>query len=52
VESFGHLHDTEFFEHAIFPFGDVLTMVLTSDIRDAMTMIAVLHAARLRAKGL
>lgn len=40
--------DTEFFEHAVIPFDDVVKMVLTSDIRDAMTMIAVLHAARLR----
>jgi len=30
------------------PFDDVLEMVLTSEIRDAMTMIAVLHVARLR----
>jgi len=44
--------DTEFFEHAIMPFNQVLEMVLTSEIRDAMTMIAVLHAARLRDKGL
>jgi ADP-ribose pyrophosphatase len=44
--------DTEFFEHAILSFDDVLEMVLTSEIRDAMTMIAVLRAARLRDKGL
>jgi ADP-ribose pyrophosphatase len=40
--------DTEFFEQAIFAFDAVLQMVLTSEIRDAMTMLAVLHAARLR----
>ena len=43
--------DTEFFEHAILPFDEVLNMVLTSEIRDAMTMLAVLHAARLRDRG-
>jgi ADP-ribose pyrophosphatase len=43
--------DTEFFEHAILPFDEVLEMVLTSEIRDAMTMIAVLYAARLRDKN-
>jgi len=40
--------DTEFFEVAIFPFDDVLEMVNRSEIRDGMTVIAVLHAARLR----
>jgi len=39
--------DTEFFERAILPFDDVLHMVETSDIRDSMTVIAVLHAARM-----
>ncbi len=39
--------DTEFFEHAIMPFCDVLQMVIDSEIRDSMTVIAVLHAARL-----
>lgn len=43
--------DTEFFEHAILPFDEVLEMVLTSEIRDAMTMTAVLHAARWREKN-
>ncbi|RLT33547.1 MAG: NUDIX hydrolase [Chloroflexi bacterium] len=41
--------DTEFFEVAIFPFAEVLEMVVRSEIRDGMTVIAVLHAARLRA---
>ena len=40
--------DTEFIEVKAFPFGDVLRMVETSEIRDAMTVIAVLHAARRR----
>lgn len=40
--------DTEFFEVAVFPFDKVLEMVVNSEIRDGMTVIAVLHAARLR----
>ena len=40
--------DTEFFEVAVFPFDEVLEMVNRSEIRDGMTVIAVLHAARLR----
>ena len=40
--------ETEDFEIAIFPFDEVLEMVNRSDIRDGMTVIAVLHAARLR----
>jgi ADP-ribose pyrophosphatase len=40
--------ETEFLEVGIFPFQQVLDMVLKSEIRDAMTIIAVLHAARLR----
>lgn len=38
--------DTEFLEVATFPFAQVLQMVLDSEIRDSMTVIAVLHAAR------
>jgi len=38
--------DTEFLEVATFPFEQVLQMVLDSEIRDSMTVIAVLHAAR------
>jgi ADP-ribose pyrophosphatase len=39
---------TEFLEVAIFPFEQALQMVLDNEIRDSMTVIAVLHAARLR----
>jgi ADP-ribose pyrophosphatase len=39
---------TEFIETATFPFEDVLAMVLRSEIVDAMTVVAVLHAARRR----
>jgi ADP-ribose pyrophosphatase len=38
---------TEFFEVEIFPFDEVLRMVQSSEIRDGMTVIAVLHAALL-----
>ncbi len=40
--------ETEFLEIATMPFAEVLDLVLKSDIRDGMTVIAVLHAARLR----
>jgi ADP-ribose pyrophosphatase len=43
--------DTEFFERAVLPFDEVLRMVTASEIRDSMTVIAVLHAARLRDLG-
>jgi ADP-ribose pyrophosphatase len=43
--------ETEFLERAVFPFEEVLRMVETSEIRDSMTVIAVLHAARIRATG-
>ena len=33
------------------PFANVLEMVLSSQIRDSMTMIAVLHAAHLQMNG-
>jgi ADP-ribose pyrophosphatase len=39
---------TEFIEVRAFPFDDVVAMVERSEIRDAMTVIAVLHAARAR----
>ena len=42
--------ETEFLEVAVFPFDEVYQMVIDSEIRDSMTMIAVLHAARLRNK--
>jgi ADP-ribose pyrophosphatase len=40
--------ETEFLEIATMPFATVLDMVVLSEIRDGMTVIAVLHAARLR----
>jgi ADP-ribose pyrophosphatase len=40
--------DTEFIEVRPFPFEEVLRMVLQGEITDSMTIIAVLHAARLR----
>lgn len=43
--------DTEFFEVATLPFAEVLAMVNRSEIRDSMTVIAVLQAARLKAEG-
>jgi ADP-ribose pyrophosphatase len=43
--------DTEFFEHAVMPFDEVLQLVNDSEIRDSMTVIAVLHAAQLRQTG-
>lgn len=39
---------TNFLEVAIFPFEQMLQMVLDNEIRDSMTVITVLHAARLR----
>jgi ADP-ribose pyrophosphatase len=39
---------TEFIERRPFPFTDVLRMVTSGEIKDSMTVIAVLHAARLR----
>jgi ADP-ribose pyrophosphatase len=39
--------ETEFLEVAVFPFARVYEMVVGSEIRDSMTVIAVLHAARL-----
>jgi len=38
--------ETEFMEVGIFSFDQVLEWVLASEIRDSMTVIAVLHAAR------
>lgn len=40
--------DTELLEVAAMPFEEVLSLVLSSEIRDAMTVIAVLRAARMR----
>jgi len=38
--------ETEFLEIKTFPFEQVLQMVLKNEIRDSMTVIAVLHTAR------
>ena len=38
--------DTEFIETRAFPFAEVLRMVEAEEIKDAMTIVAVLHAAR------
>src|SRR5271157_4730759 len=38
--------ETEFLEIEVFPFASVLQMVLDSEIRDSMTILAVLFAAR------
>jgi ADP-ribose pyrophosphatase len=43
--------ETEFLQVAVFPFEKVLQMVIDSEIRDSMTIITVLHAARTRAAG-
>ena len=43
--------ETEFLEQAVMPFSEVLHLVETSEIRDSMTVIAVLYAARLRDQG-
>ncbi len=40
--------ETEFLEIATLPFAEVLQMVLNSEIRDSMTIIAVMYAARMR----
>lgn len=39
---------TEFIERREFPFAEVVRMVERSEIKDSMSVIAVLHAARLR----
>ena len=44
--------ETEFLEVGILPFAEVLQRVLDSDIRDSMTVIAVLWAAYGQSKGL
>jgi ADP-ribose pyrophosphatase len=40
--------ETEFFETSVFTFDEVLQMVRQNEIRDGMTVTAVLHAALLR----
>src|SRR4029453_16922364 len=39
---------TEFIEVRAFPFAEVLAMVERGEIKDSMTVVAVLHAARRR----
>jgi ADP-ribose pyrophosphatase len=39
---------TEFIEVRAFPFDEVLRMVERDEIKDSMTIVAVLHAARRR----
>jgi ADP-ribose pyrophosphatase len=43
--------DTEFIERAVMAFDDVLALVRASEIRDSMTVIAVLQAALMRQEG-
>jgi ADP-ribose pyrophosphatase len=40
--------DTEFIQIAVVPFSDVVAMVLSGEIKDAMTVVAVLLAERQR----
>ena len=40
--------DTEFIEPQVLPFATVLRMVMGGEVLDSMTIIAVLHIARLR----
>ena len=42
---------TEFIAVSVLPFARVLDMVLSGEIVDSMTIIAVLHAARTRERG-
>jgi ADP-ribose pyrophosphatase len=37
---------TEFIERRVFPFAEALAMVERAEIKDSMTIIAILHAAR------
>lgn len=39
---------TEFIERRVFPFAEVVAMVERGEIKDSMTIVAVLHAARRR----
>ena len=41
---------TEFIERRAFPFDEVVAMVERGEIKDSMTVVAVLHAARRRAR--
>jgi ADP-ribose pyrophosphatase len=44
------LDHTEFIERRAFPFSEVVAMVERGEIKDAMSIIAVLHAARRRGR--
>ncbi len=44
--------ETEFIEVRPFPFTEVISMVLAGEIVDSMTIITVLHAARLKGGAL
>lgn len=44
--------ETEFIEVRPFPFAEVISMVLAGEIVDSMTIITVLHAARLKGGAL
>jgi hypothetical protein len=41
---------TEFIELRTFPFAEVVRMVERSEIEDAITVVAILHAARRRTR--
>lgn len=41
---------TEFIERRVFPFAEALAMVERGEIKDSMTIVAVLRAARLRGR--
>ena len=46
----GRADPTEFIEVRAFPFDEVVRMVERDEIKDSMTIVAVLHAARRRAR--
>lgn len=48
TRAFATPDETEFFEIGVFSFDDALQMVIDSEIRDSMSVILILHAARLR----
>lgn len=47
----GRADATEFIEVRTFPFGEALRMVQRSEIKDSMTVVAILHAAVVRGAG-
>ena len=48
IQAQGVPDETEFLEVGLLPFRQVFELVCENEIRDSMTVIAVLHAARLR----